>query len=70
MRKIYQVLSPDGFATNCNGAIYKSKKKATEALQQFADNYKTQGYYSTVQQGERVRIPYNQIINYCEIKEI
>jgi hypothetical protein len=65
----YQVLSPDGFDLEC-GKKYQSRAEAEEGLKAWCKRYEGQGYYSTIQHGERVRIALNELSNYCEIKTI
>lgn len=66
--KKYQVLSPDNFPINCDGAIYTSLKKAKIALNNWIENYSFQGYYSQVcYNGYVRRIPLNSIEDYCDI---
>jgi len=67
----YQVLSPDGFAINCDGAMYRSKRKAIQALKEWVQNYKAQGYYSQVcYNGYVRRISLVELSDYCEIRTI
>lgn len=61
----YEVLSPDGFPINLEG--YKSKKQANVGIEEFVKKYERQGYYSTVQNGERVQIPLGEIKQHCRI---
>ena len=69
--KKYQVLSPDNFPINCDGAIYNSLKKAKTALKDWTKNYEFQGYYSQIcYNGYVRRIPVNQVSDYCEILSI
>ena len=67
----YQAISPDGFAINCDGAIYTNRKKALEALKDWTNNYKAQGYYSqTCYNGYIRRISLAELLDYCEIRTI
>lgn len=64
----YQVLSPDNIPINCEGAIYRSRKQATEALKKWVKNYEAQGYYSqTCYNGYRRQITLDLLPDYCEI---
>ncbi len=64
----YQVLSPDNFPINCNGAMYRSIKSAKQALKLWINNYKQQGYYSqTCYNGYVRHISLNELADYCEI---
>lgn len=66
--KKYQVLSPDNIPISCDGAIYSSLKKAKEALKNWAESYRVQGYYSQVcYNGYVRRISVEMIPGYCEI---
>ena len=65
-KKTYNVFSPDGFTIEF-GTIYKSMKSAILALDNFCSRYEKQGYYSTIQNGERVQIPFANIKAYCKI---
>lgn len=62
----YRVLSPDGFDVEMNGR-YRSLKSANAALDNFVKCYEVQGYYSTISNGERVRLPISQIKESCDI---
>ena len=67
----YQVLSPDNFPINCEGAIYKSLKQAREALELWINNYKAQGYYSqTCYNGYVRHIELNMLADYCDIVKL
>lgn len=67
----YQVLSPDNIPINCSGAIYRSHKKAVEALKEWVKNYTSQGYYSqTCYNGYVRQISLNELPDYCDIVAI
>ena len=69
MAKQYKVLSPDNIPINCDGGVYPSKKKAIEALKNWVNNYRTQGYYSQVCYNGYVRhIPIVDLLDYCNIE--
>jgi hypothetical protein len=59
----YQILSPDGFTLERDVPHYKSRKNAMQALANWIDNYRTQGYYSSAKYG---RILLVDIIDFCE----
>ena len=59
----YQVLSPDGFTLERDVPHYKSRKSAMQALANWIENYRTQGYYSSAKYG---RILLADIIDFCE----
>jgi hypothetical protein len=59
----YQILSPDGFTLEKDVPHYKSRKNAMQALVNWIDNYRTQGYYSSAKYG---RILLVDIIDFCE----
>lgn len=63
----YQVLSPDGFRIEYTPTTYRSFKKAIEAFKKWKNNYKLQGYYSSVQFG---RIPLVDLEDYCQFIKI
>lgn len=65
--KKYQVLSPDGFTLERDVPYYTSRKKAIEALTKWKENYRKQGYYSSVKYG---RIHLDDLIDYCEFKTL
>ena len=62
--KKYQILSPDGFTIDCNVSYYKSIKQAKEALKNWLQRYKTQGYYSSSKYG---KIDLLDIEDYCQL---
>jgi hypothetical protein len=62
----YRVLSPDGLDTSFNGD-YKTLEQAEEEAKRFASSYEHQGYYSTIRDGERYRMPINEIVSNCLI---
>jgi len=66
-QKRYQVLSPDGFTLEREVFSYPSKKKAMEAFKNWKENYKRQGYYSSVKYG---RINIDDLHDYCSLKEV
>jgi hypothetical protein len=59
----YQVLSPDGFTLEKDVPHYKSRKYAMQALANWIENYRAQGYYSSAKYG---RILLVDIIDFCE----
>jgi hypothetical protein len=59
----YQVLSPDGFTLEKDVPHYKSRKNAMQALADWIENYRAQGYYSSAKHG---RILLVDIIDFCE----
>lgn len=62
--KKYQILSPDGFTIDCNVSYYKSIKQAKEALKNWLQRYKVQGYYSSTRYGQ---IDLLDIEDYCQL---
>jgi len=62
----FKVLSPDGFDIDFSES-YKTIKLAEKALDLFVEKFKSQGYYSTIKNGQRVNIPFNEIKNNCKI---
>jgi hypothetical protein len=67
--KKYRILSPNGFDIEANGG-YKTIKEAQQAFLAFQDSYKAQGYYSTIQGSQRLRIPLEDLESYCELVQI
>ena len=65
--KKYQVLSPEGFTLERDVPFYTSRKKAIEAFNKWKENYKQQGYYSSVKYG---RIHLSDLVEYCEFKTL
>jgi hypothetical protein len=63
----YQVLSPDGFTLERDVPHYKSRRDAMQALANWIENYRTQGYYSSAKHG---RILLVDIIDFCEFTTI
>jgi hypothetical protein len=59
----YQILSPDGFTLERDVPHYKSRKNAMQALANWIENYRAQGYYSSAKYG---RILLVDIIDFCE----
>jgi hypothetical protein len=62
--KKYQILSPDGFTIDFNITYYKSIKQAKEALKNWLQRYKVQGYYSSSKYG---KIDLLNIEDYCQL---
>jgi hypothetical protein len=65
--KKYQILSPDGFTIDFNVSYYTSIKKAKEALKNWLERYKIQGYYSSSKFG---RINLLDVEDYCQLIEL
>jgi hypothetical protein len=59
----YQILSPDGFTLERDVPHYKSRKNAMQALANWIENYRAQGYYSSAKYGQ---ILLADIIDFCE----
>lgn len=67
----YQVISPDGFPINVDGAIYPSIERAYIAIRKWIRNYEAQGFYSqTCYNGYVRRIPVEQLVDYCDIRPV
>ena len=66
-KNIYQILSPDGFTLEKDVPHYKSRKNAMQALANWIESYRTQGYYSSAKYG---RILLVDIIDFCEFTTI
>ena len=69
MRKKYIILSPDGFPIH-RETKYTSLKQARMAFRNWLENYREQGYYSTIENGQRLQIPLIDVESYCELKTI
>lgn len=64
----YTIISPDGFPITDIG--FETQEEAEQFAKKWVKGFKEQGYYSTIQNGERVQIPYNEILNHCKLREI
>lgn len=65
MIKHYDVMSPDGISIN-RMKTYETVKEAGEALDNFVERYKAQGYYSS----NDGRIPLEQLAFHCNLVTI
>ena len=66
--KKYQVLSPDGFTISHSVSHYRSLKQAKQALTDWIQNFRHQGYYSqTCYNGYRRQISLTELPDYCQI---
>ena len=63
----YQILSPDGFTLERDVPHYKSRKNAMQALANWIENYRAQGYYSSPKYG---RIHLLDLYDYCQFNQI
>ena len=63
--KKWDVISPDGFSIHVSD-VYDSIEAAIAAFNVWKENYKRQGYYSSVRFG---RIPLEDLEDYCQFKE-
>lgn len=71
MIKKYIVKSPDGFDLSCECKEYTSIKQAKQAIKNWVNNYKTQGYYSqTCYNGYIRHISLQELPDYCDIVAI
>jgi hypothetical protein len=64
--KKIEVLSPDGISIENNDG-YDTLEQANEALEKWIQRFKNQGYYSTVENGQRIQIPFDEIKERCVI---
>lgn len=62
----FDIISPDGFSIHRED-IYSSKEEAIIAFEKWRDNYKRQGYYSSVKYG---RISLSDLEDYCKLVEL
>ena len=65
-KKVYDVLSPDGFSIHPSDT-YPTIKEAKQAFTEWMKHFKQQGYYSSVRHG---RIDLADLINYCKFISI
>lgn len=65
----YMILSPDGFNIE-QGVMHDNLIEVGKALTNFVKRYEQQGFYSTIRNGERLRIPLNEIKSYCKIIKV
>lgn len=65
-QKEFVVLSPDGIRISYN-KTYKTEEDAYEAFKLWVENYRNQGYYSSVEFG---RIDLEDMEHYCQMVEI
>lgn len=65
MIKSYDVMSPDGISIN-RMQTYKTVEEAGEALDNFVERYKAQGYYSS----NHGKIPLEQLAFHCNLVTI
>lgn len=68
-RPKFRILSPDGFDIY-PGKVYKDEAEGEKAFKKWAKNYEGQGYYSTIRDGERLRIPVAELSDYCMIRTV
>lgn len=62
------ILSPEGFFISQEN--FESKDKAVEYFIKWRDSFKTQGYYSTVVENQKVLIHIHDLFNHCKVIEI
>lgn len=63
----FYVISPDGFPIERENT-YDTTKLAWEAFENWKEGYARQGYYSTVKNGERIKIPLGELKNHCAMR--
>lgn len=61
----WTAFSPDGVP--CTPEVYDTEEAANEALKEWVKRYKDQGYYSTINEGKRIKIPYDDILSHCKV---
>lgn len=64
----YQILSPDNFPISMEN--FKSKKEAIKYFKTWLSRYEPQGYYSTVQGGQRIQLPLVDVESYCALIKV
>jgi hypothetical protein len=66
---MYQILSPDSFPISAEP--FKSKKSAIQFYENWKNDFKkVQGFYSTIQNGERVHLAIEDLDDYCTLEKI
>lgn len=66
----YRIVSPDGIDISATKQLYK-QSEVRKAIQDFANKYKEQGYYSqTCYNGYKRQIAVSDIPDYCEVIEV
>jgi hypothetical protein len=66
--KKYRVLSPDGIDMY-EDTVYKSREEAEKAFAEWRKRFEQQGFYSTIENGNRLRIPIEDLHEYMEVIE-
>lgn len=65
----YDILSPDEFSI-IPWKDFNTKIEAFKFFIKWRDSFKLQGYYSTVRNGSRKRIPLEDLKHECELIEL
>ena len=68
METRYYILSPDGFPID-REIDHETPNQAWEAFEEWKKRFEHQGYYSTVSRGERIRIPLDELKDFCELSK-
>lgn len=63
----YYVLSPDGFTLNPN-SLFETKDEAWLEFETWKKRFDRQGYYSTVKNNQRVKIPLDELKKHCKLE--
>ena len=66
---VYDLLSPDGISIHPEDT-YDTMEDAREAFEKWKQQFEHQGYYSTVHNGRRIRIPLNELSEHMKLKLI
>ncbi len=66
MKESFNILSPDGFPIS-RDKEYKTEKEAWETCDKWIEGYKHQGYYSTIRNGQRYKMPIEEIKENCTL---
>jgi hypothetical protein len=61
-KKMYQVISPDGFPITCEP--FASEQEAMDEIPVWCERFKNQGYYST---SDRQKIPLKELPDYLQV---
>lgn len=59
----FRALSPDGFDFDYTFQVYETEEEAKEAIADFVERYKQQGYYGS----NYGRIPIEELADHCKI---
>jgi len=64
---VYDLLTPDGFSIHPEDT-YSTMNDARKAFEEWKQQFEHQGYYSTVQNGRRIKIPLEELSEHMKLK--